>query len=602
MALINTIGFETGSLTNAQEQEIFGITGTGSIVSSPVSPRGGVYAFRSNPTTTNTGFVAVVGNSSGGQPSAFNQATIYNSFDFRADTLPASASEIIFLARNTANVEKIYLRINSDGTLAIYDNTDTLVATGTTVLSASTWYRIGIRFGTGATSTYDLEIDDVSELTGTGAFGTTNSGSIRLGKVGNRNNNTVDFFYDNVVIDNERFHNDIGITAAVASADGSTMQWTGGTNASNYLEVDEIPPDTTTYVMTTGAAADLALFVTQSLATKSLTGVPVTALKSFTAVREDTATTSAVSGRIKSGATNSDTGALNAAVTPQTQMRLLENDPNIANAAWDQNTTDLVEIGSIEANAVLTRNLSDIKMIMHMPVDADFPDVGNHALARGGAVTTITSNSLVLSGNPNRKVVILSVIHGTSNLTLNAPTFNGSSTGVTQIGSDVVAGATSVWTRMSMYYVDEANLPATGSYTATVTAPSAGSALAIHVIELFNCAQGAPDASNSNTSTSSLSTLSVTLTTVATNTVILTAGSIGDPRTWSQNSVKGQYARTWFNSSGGPSILTLERAAAAGGNVQTINGTAGLRWGIFAASFARASAGGSVNSGFFQFF
>lgn len=589
MSLLNFTGFETGDQTNAQSQETAAIAGTSSIVTSPV--KSGTYALRCNPATTATGHAAIAGIATTGARGNFNVATAFITFQFRYAVKPASDSEIMFLGRNTASVEKIYMRINSDGTLGIYDNTDTLVANGATVLSQDTWYKIDIKFGTGATSAYELRINDVSELSGTGSFGTTNSGQIIVGKPGNRFGNTVDFFYDDVIIDSERWHGTYAFPASVIAskpiANGSTMAWTAGTNASNYQEVDDVPADTTTYVMTTASAGDVALFDFQTMSTLGISGAQPIAVKAVVATREDSAVTSATKIRIKSGATDSDSAAFNGGTGYECRSRLLEQNPD-GNLGWNEATVDATEVGCIEDNAVAVRLTSALKMILYIPDDANLADIGAAASARGGAVTTISATH-VLSGNANRKVLILSVIHATSNLSIDAPTYDGAAvTG--QIGSDVVAGATTVWARMRIDYVDEADLPASGSITATVTCASAGSALAIHVLELYNAAQGAPDASNSNTSTSSLSTLSVTLTTNVINTLIFTTGEIGDPRVPAQNSVEGQYCQSFFSGAGGPSWATLERAVSAGGNVQTINGTAGLRWGIFSASFAKASA------------
>jgi hypothetical protein len=176
-------GFECG----VDGLEMGGL-GTHHLIST--GPRSGTYCGQVNPTTTGDGSLQPIGPV--GSALSFTVPMAMR-FGFKADTLPASLSEEICQPLGA------YLRINSTGTLALYTGGTTLVATGTTVLATGTWYTVEVfspASGTCKVRVYPFgQLPRADEFTTSGSF---TGGVPILGKVTNRNGQTVDFKYDDV--------------------------------------------------------------------------------------------------------------------------------------------------------------------------------------------------------------------------------------------------------------------------------------------------------------------------------------------------------------------------------------------------------------------
>jgi len=161
--------------------------GTGiTVISTGV--RSGTYCLRVNPTTTGSGYRGPVNNSG----SNFNfTLPAAARFGFKADTLPAANSEEL------CNIWGMTLRINASGVLLLYNGTS-LVATGTKVLSTGSWYTIELYAPTGV-GTGKVRVYAQNQAPGADEFTWSNNfsgGSVILGKINDRNGNTVDFKYD----------------------------------------------------------------------------------------------------------------------------------------------------------------------------------------------------------------------------------------------------------------------------------------------------------------------------------------------------------------------------------------------------------------------
>jgi hypothetical protein len=358
MALVN---FQTmGSGSNAVEFDATG--GSTVFVSSPVwaAPNATVnYSFNTNPATTALGWAQISGLATTGIDAVFSVTTTYVSFYFQYLIKPATADEEIIQVRQGTNI-KFTVRIDSAGKLYGYNaGGTTLVASGTKVLAQDTWYRLDLKVGSSATvGAYELKIDGVTEWSGTTNTNANNATNIRIGKVANRNSNTVSFFYGLVVVDDANYVADPYFYGGTLSpnANGSTMQWTSGTGASDYTQVYEIPPSNAEYVKNSGAATgQIALFDFDSRADKFIdSNATFYAIKGRIRLAEDVTTTSSNSIRIKSGSTNSDSVARDATTTYTSVSRLLANDP-ATSAAWTGSAIDAIQVGAIENNAVSDR-------------------------------------------------------------------------------------------------------------------------------------------------------------------------------------------------------------------------------------------------------
>lgn len=352
MARQNTCGFETGDAS-----ELSALVGTASIQSTV--KRTGSYALRSNPTTTGTGYGAVPpalnanGTQKGGTTGVSN---LYLRFYLRIDTLPAASDEeIAWIATEATTATFIQFRVTSAGLVKMYKNhaSPTVVATGTTVLSTGIFYRLEIHLGANsATAPYELKIDGVSEFSGTIDESTASIwGEIRLGKSINRNGQSVDFYYDDVAIDDSAYPGAGQVNILKPNATGTTSAWTNGAGTSP-TNVAEVPHDSDTGYITSSTNGNVTTVNLDSSATGGVSGT-IAATKVVGIVRDEGGASS-MSIRAKSSATNSDTTAVDPGATYVALAKLLATDPNTS-AAWTTSGLDALEIGVVNAASVAVR-------------------------------------------------------------------------------------------------------------------------------------------------------------------------------------------------------------------------------------------------------
>lgn len=147
---------------------------------------------------------------------------------------------------------QLELRMNSSRQLVVTRNTTTL-ATSTAVLAANVWYWISFKgVINNATGSFDVEVDGVQVLTGTGADtqNTANASCSRLQLIPGGNNLSSGFIDDLV------FQDDQGgtpghlaerkVITGWANAVGNSSQWTRSTGADQWATVDEMPPNSDT--------------------------------------------------------------------------------------------------------------------------------------------------------------------------------------------------------------------------------------------------------------------------------------------------------------------------------------------------------------------
>lgn len=357
-APIQILGFETGDTSECR-----------SIASAPTvsggAARSGSYGLDASSagsgTTTPNCRVGIPGTT--GLPTAeISQATTYSRFYFNVQTLPASAEEEFVTLVDTAGAAKAQYRITSSGTIKACDSTSTCGSAGSTTLSTSTWYRIEIQTTTGAGSTaYEIRINGTTELSGTMSQGSTNVGSLRLGKVTNRNSQQIRYFFDDVSIGTATWPGEGAILRMGPDSNGSTAQWTAGTGSSNFAEVDEVPTDgDTTYIQKAAASSQAHLVGLDSTTTAGISGT-INCVKAYQSCRESVSVTSATLIRIRSGGTNSDSSKLNGSTSFQSQFRVLATDP-ADSAAWTTTDLDSVEIGASDTAATASVRCSTMAL------------------------------------------------------------------------------------------------------------------------------------------------------------------------------------------------------------------------------------------------
>lgn len=334
--------------------EYFSSSGTVSIQSGTTRVSE-AYALEVNPTTTGTGFVVIGATAATGLLTSANAVTSFIRFYFLYNTKPASNDEPIFsvVTLATGGSVKLEIRLKSSGILTAYDAALSLLATGTTVLSSGTWYGIQVECGTSATvGVYEVRISQsggafVSEFSGMGNLRATNAGGIRLGKPINRNSNTVDFFYSDVLWSDSAYPGHGQSVLMNTASNGSNTSGTAHGAATLWQCLNQVPPDgDTTYV-------DLLLAGQSYTANMTASGVigTINTVKAFTVVRDITTLTGSPSQTIVSGATTQSTTSVSLSGTAyQFQGQILDTDPNTS-STWTTSNLDALQCGFTESVA-----------------------------------------------------------------------------------------------------------------------------------------------------------------------------------------------------------------------------------------------------------
>lgn len=366
MAIVNICGFETGDFIECNSSG-----GTCSINSG--TTRSGTYSLRVNPTTSDIGYVEIMPLGSNGNNDSSGDTTIttpvYGRFYFRIASLPASNEEFLSLYGNSG-VLKMTLRVNSTGNIIAYNNSGTSVlGTGSTALSTNTWYRIEVQCGSGGSAPWEVKIDGVTEISGLSNNLSANFRSWCLGKRNNRNNGSVDFYYDDASFSDSGYPGRGGVRLMIPDSDGTTTNWTP--SAGNRWEcVNEIPHNgDTDYIVYSGVAAnnDVGL---ASAATSGISGT-INSIKCVTVGRRasggvvstvPTYIPKIVSNGIEIAPVNSSWG-LNLA-TYNLFGVMSETDPDTS-AAW---TTT----GLNAAQLRVTSNISNATRVTSMVLSVDF--------------------------------------------------------------------------------------------------------------------------------------------------------------------------------------------------------------------------------------
>ena len=315
------------------------------------------YTFTSYPTTTGVGWGQIGTIAADGTNAAFSAANLYTTVWFAWLTSPASGDEEILQVRQGVNL-KFAVRIDSTGKLHGY-NADTnpvggtKVGTGTTILSNGRMYRLDLKVGTSSTvGAYELKINGVVEWSGTTNTLASNATNLRLGKVVDRNGQSVTFSYGPIVLDNANYFSSLPLAADtyVPSGNSTPMQWNPA-DTNQYTVVGTIPAsNSNTFITNASGAGQSAMFAMTDLIDNN---DQIIAVKAKMRAREITSTTTAsttTSLRVKSGATTVDTNPVNLS-SINNYAKLMLVDP-ATSAAWTAAGVNALEVGIYEAGTV----------------------------------------------------------------------------------------------------------------------------------------------------------------------------------------------------------------------------------------------------------
>ena len=269
MALIGAGGAEWGNMV--ADSSVF--IGNCSVQSTVVHSGANAYRVTSLANAATNFFR--IGRMRGEGHQAFSLQEPRVSFWFRADTLPASGIETMGGFTRAGGGFQVDLRISSSGILSVVGlRNSPATQTGTTALSTATWYHINFSWNA-STGNATVEINGVGEISGN--VGTDQfAGFAVFGKRGNVSTQAVDFYYDDIIVDDATFNTGAVLAFFQPSANGTYTDWPNGTGASGYTEIDETPNDSATYVMSGAIATnDYATFPFASISSVIGTGTVV---------------------------------------------------------------------------------------------------------------------------------------------------------------------------------------------------------------------------------------------------------------------------------------------------------------------------------------
>jgi len=234
-------------------------------ISSSVARTGSRSLQTLSPSTTGATYAAYgkSGSAFGNTNNAILVDTLYSRFYFRYATKPAANSEIFFaFAVVATSSHKLALRINSSGNILAYNSANALLDTGASVLDAGTWYLIEVMCGTGTTAAWEVKVDGVSEISGTGNLSTNQHRYAVFGKSINRSSQSIEYFFDDICTRDDDWIGAGQSVLLLPNADGTYSTFSiGAGTGSHYEQVDDWPTDgATTYLASTGSVGDKESF------------------------------------------------------------------------------------------------------------------------------------------------------------------------------------------------------------------------------------------------------------------------------------------------------------------------------------------------------
>lgn len=342
MALLNFSGFEFQT-----EAEHESGAGTRSIDTSVY--RWGSSSLLVNPADgATTGVVQIRKATTTGAFTNISESELFVGKWFRFGGFPSSLNEPT-LAFHTGIGHKLEVRINSDGTLSLYDSTGALLGTTSWTASIGQWYFLEASCATGSPAAYTLRIDTVTVLSGTSNLGATVNQQVRLGKWVNRNSKGYTMNLDTHYLATGGFLGPVHATLLIPTGNGTYTAWTG-----NYTAVDDIPVDDADYCVSTRVADEAESFTVGSLTAKGT----ILGVKVIGRVLRDAGSNGSVRLRTRHEGANYDTSADFASSSSWTSLfNIFETQPGGA-LAWTKAAVQALECGIVEKSATAASRLS----------------------------------------------------------------------------------------------------------------------------------------------------------------------------------------------------------------------------------------------------
>lgn len=332
MAILNFCGAETGDAIE--------LSASSGLQYSQAIKKNGNFAYRCFAVGTGTAYGRFGAPGSNGFHSTYNVATLYLGFWFYYKQAPIGYNEEIITLYDTGSSYKCAIRLDWAGRLCLASSAAIVVATGTTQLQPDTWYYISASIGTHASAaSYSIYINGQLELSGTAATGGTNHGLFYFGKVNNRYGNNVDFYFDDIVLDDATLPTGQVIERLPVTGQGWYTDFTG-----DYSAVSEIPHngDTNYLVSSTSGHAETVIMTPQYL------DGAINSIKPLIVVRDEGGS-SVIQIMIRSNGVDYVSTGYDPGATYTAMHRIYNTEPGTG-LPWTKSDLALLEVG-VKLNA-----------------------------------------------------------------------------------------------------------------------------------------------------------------------------------------------------------------------------------------------------------
>jgi len=274
-------------------------------------------------------------------------ATMVVGVGIHVNTVSGAAFQPIWL--RTDDTWGINLQINTNGSVVVRRNTTTLATSANTgVITANTWHWVLMKIlCDNSAGTYDVWVDGVLEVTGTGADTREHASKNYHNGIQLRAGNlTQDVWFDDLYIldgtgtkNNDESLGDKVITRIGPNGDDTT-DWTANGGGSHYADVDGVPFDGDTNFISTDTATDQDIFDYEALAASA----NIAAVQVTTDVKESSAKSYGLKTLAKSSGNTVNGGEQFVGSTDWTSKSIVfEEDPDGAN--WVSSTVNSTAFG-----------------------------------------------------------------------------------------------------------------------------------------------------------------------------------------------------------------------------------------------------------------
>jgi hypothetical protein len=229
-------------------------------------------------------------------------------FYFYVAQLPSTFPSGIISAVSSLSDPALKIEIGTDGKLRLSLKAGaTQTAYTATALALNIWYRIDLHFTIGATGTYNLRINGVSELSsGSADMGTGVVNSFMLGRIEVSNQSAINFYYDDMCVSDTNAEIGPGLVVRMDPNGAGYSAWTAQTgtfaDVDDYIATANNDGDTS-FISTADAGVENLGIALESAASAGVVGT-IRATKAIVVCRRVAGTAVAWQGGTRSSTTN----------------------------------------------------------------------------------------------------------------------------------------------------------------------------------------------------------------------------------------------------------------------------------------------------------